>query len=102
MRQLGKNESDLPVIAIDNFTHKYLFPNFQDIEVPGKLKEFVHNFYSGKLRREFWYGPDPNTTPLPAEWKTSKQKSITNGASVQSICMCVFCIIIQSILYQFM
>lgn len=36
----------------------YLFPNFQDIFKPGKLKSFLQDLYSGKLHREFHYGPD--------------------------------------------
>ena len=39
----------------------YLFPSFQDIFVPGKLKSFLQDLYSGKLHREFHYGPDPVT-----------------------------------------
>lgn len=27
--------------------------------IPGKLKQFVDDLYSGKLHREFHYGPDP-------------------------------------------
>ncbi|XP_012262959.1 endoplasmic reticulum resident protein 44 isoform X2 [Athalia rosae] len=58
LHHLGKSTSDLPLIAIDSFRHMYLFPNFQDIFVPGKLKSFLQDLYSGKLHREFHYGPD--------------------------------------------
>ncbi|XP_046737088.1 endoplasmic reticulum resident protein 44 isoform X2 [Diprion similis] len=58
LHHLGKSTSDLPLIAIDSFRHMYLFPNFQDIFQPGKLKSFLQDLYSGKLHREFHYGPD--------------------------------------------
>ncbi|GFS69680.1 endoplasmic reticulum resident protein 44 [Nephila pilipes] len=61
LHHLGKTQSDLPLIAIDSFRHMYLFPNFNDIHTPGKLKEFVLDLFSGKLHREFHYGPDPVT-----------------------------------------
>ncbi|XP_063974958.1 endoplasmic reticulum resident protein 44 isoform X2 [Diachasmimorpha longicaudata] len=60
LHHLGKSISDLPLIAIDSFRHMYLFPNFQDIFTPGKLKEFLQDLYSGKLHREFHYGPETN------------------------------------------
>ncbi|XP_031783627.1 endoplasmic reticulum resident protein 44 isoform X1 [Nasonia vitripennis] len=65
LHHLGKKLSDLPLIAIDSFRHMYLFPNFQDIFVPGKLKAFLQDLYSGKLHREFHYGPDPNNNKIP-------------------------------------
>ncbi|XP_076240058.1 endoplasmic reticulum protein 44 isoform X2 [Calliopsis andreniformis] len=58
LHHLGKTPSDLPLIAIDSFRHMYLFPNFHDIHVEGKLKSFLRDLYSGKLHREFHYGPD--------------------------------------------
>lgn len=27
--------------------------------IPGKLKEFIQDLYTGKLHREFHFGPDP-------------------------------------------
>ncbi|KAL3268301.1 hypothetical protein HHI36_007419 [Cryptolaemus montrouzieri] len=68
LHHLGKSEHDLPLIAIDSFRHMYLFPNYKDIEIPGKLKQFIKDLYSGKLHREFHYGPEetnevPDTTP---------------------------------------
>ena len=59
LHHLGKSASDLPLIAIDSFRHMYLFPKFKDILIPGKLKSFLEDLYSGKLHREFHYGPDP-------------------------------------------
>ncbi|KAJ3643218.1 hypothetical protein Zmor_025942 [Zophobas morio] len=58
LHHLGKSEKDLPLIAIDSFRHMYLFPSYKDMEIPGKLKQFVQDLYSGKLHREFHYGPD--------------------------------------------
>lgn len=29
----------------------YLFDNYKDIEIPGKLKSFLQDLYSGKLHR---------------------------------------------------
>ncbi|KFM62196.1 Endoplasmic reticulum resident protein 44, partial [Stegodyphus mimosarum] len=62
LHHLGKTQKDLPLVAIDSFRHMYLFPGFEDIHVPGKLKEFVLDLFSGKLHREFHYGPDPVTS----------------------------------------
>ncbi|XP_012282628.1 endoplasmic reticulum resident protein 44 isoform X1 [Orussus abietinus] len=62
LHHLGKSTSDLPLIAIDSFRHMYLFPDFQDIFVPGKLKAFLEDLYSGKLHREFHNGPDPSSS----------------------------------------
>ncbi|XP_066587117.1 endoplasmic reticulum resident protein 44 isoform X2 [Prorops nasuta] len=73
LRHLGKNKEDLPLIAIDSFRHMYLFPNFQDIDVPGKLKEFLEDLYTGKLHREFHYGPDPTNNEIP---KTDGQAKV--------------------------
>ncbi|KAF5307674.1 hypothetical protein FQR65_LT06729 [Abscondita terminalis] len=64
LHHLGKGESDLPLIAIDSFRHMYLFPNYKDMEVPGKLKQFIGDLYSGKLHREFHYGPDPDSNEI--------------------------------------
>jgi len=40
-----------------------LFLFFKDINIPGKLKQFLADLHSGKLHREFHYGPDPATDP---------------------------------------
>lgn len=49
------------MIAIDSFRHMYLFPKFEDIYVEGKLKSFIEDLHTGKLHREFHYGPDPSS-----------------------------------------
>ncbi|XP_047454708.1 endoplasmic reticulum resident protein 44 [Mugil cephalus] len=61
---IQKTPADCPVIAIDSFRHMYVFPEFKDLNVPGKLRQFVLDLHSGKLHREFHHGPDPtDTTP---------------------------------------
>ncbi|KAL0985348.1 hypothetical protein UPYG_G00155790 [Umbra pygmaea] len=61
---IQKTPADCPVIAIDSFRHMYVFPEFRDIEIPGKLRQFVLDLHSGKLHREFHHGPDPtDSTP---------------------------------------
>lgn len=58
LHHLGKSGKDLPLIAIDSFRHMYLFPDFKQMHIPGKLKQFLQDLHSGKLHREFHYGPD--------------------------------------------
>jgi len=62
LHHLGKSKEDLPLIAIDSFRHMYLFPKYEEMDIPGKLKNFLKDLYSGKLHREFHYGPDPAST----------------------------------------
>ncbi|KOB76224.1 Thioredoxin domain-containing protein 4, partial [Operophtera brumata] len=64
LHHLGKSTSDLPLIAIDSFRHMYLFPNYKDIEIPGKLKEFLQDL-------EFHYGPDPNQIEQKSDFKVT-------------------------------
>ncbi|CAH0748091.1 unnamed protein product [Diatraea saccharalis] len=59
LHHLGKSTSDLPLIAIDSFRHMYLFHDYKQMDEPGKLYQFLQDLYSGKLHREFHYGPDP-------------------------------------------
>ena len=44
LHHLGKSKDDLPLIAIDSFRHMYLFPKYEDMHVPGKLKTVRYNF----------------------------------------------------------
>ncbi|XP_077383899.1 endoplasmic reticulum resident protein 44 isoform X1 [Festucalex cinctus] len=61
---IQKTPADCPVIAIDSFRHMYVFPDYKDLNIPGKLKQFVLDLHSGKLHREFHHGPDPtDSTP---------------------------------------
>ncbi|XP_054166345.1 endoplasmic reticulum resident protein 44-like [Oppia nitens] len=64
LHHLGKTQKDLPLIAIDSFRHMYLFPNFNDLLIPGKMLQFMQDLYSGKLHREFHFGPDPSTNEV--------------------------------------
>jgi|UniRef100_A0AC35GKW6 endoplasmic reticulum resident protein 44 len=59
LHHLGKNEKDLPLIAIDSFRHMYLFGDFSKLQNKGLLRQFVNDLHSGKLHREFHNGPDP-------------------------------------------
>jgi len=58
LHHLGKSKEDLPLLAIDSFRHMYLFPKYEDSKTPGSVKQFLQDLYSGKLHREFHYGPD--------------------------------------------
>ncbi|CAL8290856.1 unnamed protein product [Merluccius merluccius] len=61
---IQKTPAECPVIAIDSFRHMYVFPEFKDLMIHGKLRQFVLDLHSGKLHREFHHGPDPtDTTP---------------------------------------
>lgn len=70
LHHLGKSQDDLPLIAIDSFRHMYLFPDVKDMDKPGVLLNFIKDLYSGKLHREFHYGPDTNEV-LQVEGKIS-------------------------------
>ncbi|XP_011872161.1 PREDICTED: endoplasmic reticulum resident protein 44 isoform X2 [Vollenhovia emeryi] len=72
LHHLGKSTSDLPLIAIDSFRHMYLFKDFNDIFVEGKLKAFLQDLYSGKLHREFHYGPEISSNEIPVTGKQVK------------------------------
>ncbi|XP_054637878.1 endoplasmic reticulum resident protein 44 [Dunckerocampus dactyliophorus] len=80
---IQKTPADCPVIAIDSFRHMYVFPDFRDINVPGKLRQFVLDLHSGKLHREFHHGPDPtDSTPGQEE---SDVASSPPGSSFQKL-----------------
>jgi hypothetical protein len=54
----------------------YLFPSFNDLSVPGRLRQFVEDLNSGKLHREFHHGPDPSgqtTKPPESVFKVSSK-----------------------------
>ena len=69
LHHLGKSKDDLPLIAIDSFRHMYLFPKYEDMHVPGRLKKFLQDFHSRKLHREFHYGVEQkavsSSSPAP-------------------------------------
>uniref|UniRef100_A0A8C5EDU2 ERP44 protein n=1 Tax=Gouania willdenowi TaxID=441366 RepID=A0A8C5EDU2_GOUWI len=67
---IQKTPADCPVIAIDSFRHMYVFSDFKDLSIPGKIKQFVLDLHSGKLHREFHHGPDP-TDSTPGQVKVA-------------------------------
>lgn len=77
LHHLGKSVSDLPLIAIDSFRHMYLFPDAREMEVPGKLKTFLKDLYSGKLHRDFHYRPDPSDNRISSPSEPDKVKGPT-------------------------
>lgn len=46
------------------------------IRIPGRLKQFIQDLHSGKLHREFHFGPDPNSDPH--HHGSSSQNEITS------------------------
>jgi len=67
LHHLGKSKEDLPLIAIDSFRHMYLFPKYEDMRTTGKVRQFLLDLYSGKLHREFHYGPDEEEEEKPED-----------------------------------
>jgi len=62
LHHLGKSINDLPIISIDSFRHMYLFKKFEDVDAPGKLKQFVADLHSGKLHADFHNPPAEEET----------------------------------------
>merc|ERR1712141_875052 len=85
LHHLQKSKEDLPLIAIDSFRHMYLFPKTEEMEVPGKLKEFLQDLYSGKLHREFHYGPDKVTSEEPKSQDEAKDEEMKLRESLNEI-----------------
>lgn len=90
LHHLGKSKEDLPLIAIDSFRHMYLFPKYEEMDEPGKLKQFLQDLYSGKLHREFHYGPDPASSSDSPDAQESQdqqgddtQNEVNTGAQHQ-------------------
>lgn len=73
LKHLGKTTKDLPVVAIDSFKHLFLYKQpIASISQPGRLKQFIADLHSGKLDREFHFGPDPvsaQTSPPESAFK---------------------------------
>ncbi|KAL1450683.1 hypothetical protein WDU94_003018, partial [Cyamophila willieti] len=74
LHHLGKSKADLPLIAIDSFRHMYIFPDTKRMTEPRALKQFIQDLYSGKLHREFHYGPETENM-LEAGGPTSPPES---------------------------
>ncbi|XP_077383900.1 endoplasmic reticulum resident protein 44 isoform X2 [Festucalex cinctus] len=81
---IQKTPADCPVIAIDSFRHMYVFPDYKDLNIPGKLKQFVLDLHSGKLHREFHHGPDP-TDSTPGQQETGDVASKPPQSSFQKL-----------------
>jgi len=73
LSHLGKTKDDLPLIAVDSFRHMYLFPKYEDSKIPGRMKNFLQSLYSGKLHREFHYGPDKEEEKKEEEKKENEK-----------------------------
>ncbi|CAK6960635.1 endoplasmic reticulum resident protein 44 [Scomber scombrus] len=82
---IQKTPADCPVIAIDSFRHMYVFPDFKDLAIPGKLKQFVLDLHSGKLHREFHHGPDPTETTPGQEETEGEAASSPPESSFQKL-----------------
>lgn len=74
LHHLGKSKSDLPLIAIDSFRHMYIYPEQGRLLDPARLRQFIQDLYSGKLHREFHYGPETENM-LEAGHPTSPPES---------------------------
>ncbi|KAF8562411.1 hypothetical protein P879_10288, partial [Paragonimus westermani] len=73
LSHLGKTVNDLPLICIDTLSHMYGLPKDAEEALslrhpillpllasdPMHLKQFIADLKSGKLHREYHYGPDP-------------------------------------------
>lgn len=76
LKHLGKTVQDLPLVAIDSFKHLFLYKKpVASISQPGNLKQFIADLHSGKLDREFHFGPDP---VAPGSSPTSPPESAFN------------------------
>lgn len=76
LKHLGKTVKDLPLVAIDSFKHLFLYKKpVASITQPGNLKQFIADLHSGKLDREFHFGPDP---VAPGSSPTSPPESAFN------------------------
>ncbi|KJH43449.1 hypothetical protein DICVIV_10521 [Dictyocaulus viviparus] len=53
LHHLGKTIEDLPVLAIDSFTHMFIFPNISRLSERGALKQFVDDLYSENCHKHF-------------------------------------------------
>ncbi|CAF1058895.1 unnamed protein product [Rotaria sp. Silwood1] len=69
LEHIGKGMSDLPLLVIDTFRHMFIFPDFNQISINGKLLEFVKDLHSGKLHEHFH-------NPIPSTKQTIIQKNI--------------------------
>ncbi|CAG2107899.1 unnamed protein product [Medioppia subpectinata] len=69
LEHVNRTKQDLPIIAIDSFKHMYLFPNYADLNKTGVFAKFIADLHSGKLHREFHFGPEDETHTENTEGK---------------------------------
>lgn len=64
LSHVGKTTRDLPIFCLDSLVHMYLHPEHPEHILSDKefLKTFIADLHSGKLHREFHYGPDSPST----------------------------------------
>lgn len=66
LKHLGRTVKDLPLLAIDSFRHLFLYKKpIETIKEPGMIRKFIEDLHSGKLDREFHFGPDPTDSESP-------------------------------------
>ena len=53
------------IAPLESHPLAHLVQGRYDIHIEGKLKGFLRDLYSGKLHREFHYGPDPSSNEVP-------------------------------------
>lgn len=88
LKHLGKSVKDLPLVAIDSFKHLFLYKEpVGTISQPGKLKQFIADLHSGKLDREFHFGPDPVSQNSQASPPESAFNKLAPSASRYSLLM---------------
>merc|ERR1712193_410008 len=81
---LGKQLNDCPVIAIDSFSHMYVFKKpFEEIVRLPHLLTFANDLHSGKLHREFHHGPDPESEEAAKEALEEVKKIEQEAEKVQ-------------------
>lgn len=85
LSHLGKTTANLPVLAVDSFKHMYLFPSFENIKRPGRLRRFIEDLHSGRLHREFHgevfkdrVGEDDEPLPPPKNAAEAAARVIEN------------------------
>lgn len=67
LKHLGKTKKDLPLLAIDSFRHLFLYKRpIGTITEPNAIRQFIEDLNSGKLDREFHFGPDPVNSESPS------------------------------------
>uniref|UniRef100_A0A0X3P9A6 Endoplasmic reticulum resident protein 44 n=1 Tax=Schistocephalus solidus TaxID=70667 RepID=A0A0X3P9A6_SCHSO len=73
LMHLGKELTDLPLLAIDSFQHMYLFPgNVTDaLKDPTAIRQFTADLHSGKLHRQFHGQLEPDSTEAKPQTRST-------------------------------